>query len=146
MLLLSSLFSSHTQAQDHESSLPTLQGRRAVIVEDEGITQMQIQRLLTRAGVLVVGTAGNGADGVDRVLQQEPDLVLMDIKMPLMDGMEATRRILARFRTCIVLLTAYLEYEEQARQLGACGYLVKPISSLTLLPQLQQALHNFYQQ
>ena len=143
-MLLSSLPSSHSQEHQYESDLPPLQGRRAVIVEDEGITQMQIQRLLSRAGILVVGTAGNGADGVDKVLKLEPDLVLMDIKMPIMDGLEASRRILEQFRTCIVLLTAYLQYEEQAKQLGACGYLVKPISSITLLPKLQQALQHFY--
>jgi len=104
--------------------------------------QMQLRRILTQAGLRVVAIAGDGQTGVEAVLRERPDLVLMDIKMPVMDGLEAARQILAAYRVCIVMLTAYAteEYRQQAAELGACGYIVKPITAQTLLPQLQRAL------
>jgi response regulator NasT len=115
------------------------------ICEDEGITQMQLRRILTRAGARVVVIAGDGKAGVDAVLRERPDLVLMDIKMPVMDGLEAARQIIAAYSVCIVMLTAYAtdEYQQEAEALGACGYVVKPITAQTLLPQLAEALARF---
>ena len=128
------------------AAYPTLVDTRVVIVEDEGITQMMLHRTLTRAGLRVVATASTGQQGAEAVLQERPDLVLMDIKMPgAIDGMEASRRILSEFRTCIVLLTANddADYREKARALGACGYIVKPITMDILLPQLAAALERW---
>ena len=112
-----------------------------VICEDEGILQMQLQRALTRAGLQVVGSANNGRTGVETVLRKRPDIVLMDIRMPIMDGLEATRRILAVYHPCIVMLTAYADenYQQQAREIGASGYIIKPVTTETLLPQLHAA-------
>src|SRR5581483_6962366 len=93
----------------------TLAGKRVVIVEDEGITVMQLRRMLVRAGMLVVGTAGNGKEGIETVLRERPDIVLMDIKMPVMDGLEAARRILETYPVCILMLTAYSTAEYQHR-------------------------------
>ena len=118
----------------------TLAGKRIVTVEDEGITQLQLSRLLTKAGLLVVGQASNGADGVEVVLRERPDIVLMDITMPVMNGLEATRRILEQMTTCIVILTAYThdDYRKQARRNGAHGFLIKPVSSETLIVALER--------
>ncbi|HLJ54026.1 MAG TPA: response regulator [Chthonomonadaceae bacterium] len=115
------------------------------ICEDEGITQMQLRRILTRAGARVVGIAGDGQSGLETVLRERPDVVLMDIKMPVMDGLEAARQIMAAYPVCIVMLTAYAteEYQREAEALGASGYIVKPITAQTLLPQVQEALERF---
>jgi AmiR/NasT family two-component response regulator len=133
------------QRTQHETSSSPLAGKRVVIVEDEGITQMQLRSILTRAEMLVVGAAANGADGVEVVLRQKPDLVLMDIIMPVMNGIEATKQILASFLTCIIMLTAIsdTEIQEQAQAAGICGYVVKPVSSDTLLPEIEAAYHSF---
>ncbi|MCW3097522.1 MAG: Fis family transcriptional regulator [Chthonomonadaceae bacterium] len=123
-----------------------LSGKRVVIVEDEGITQMQLHRLLTLMEMEVVGAATSGPRGVEAVLQAKPDLVLMDIRMPgEYDGLEAARRILEAHPVCIVMLTAFAgkEYREQARDIGTCGYIVKPIDQDTLIPQLEAALSSF---
>lgn len=122
-----------------------LAGKRAVIVEDEGITQLQLRYILERRQVKVVGTAANGLGGVRLVETAKPDLVLMDIKMPVMSGLEAAEIILASVPTCIVFITAYSNAETRARafEKGACGYVVKPITSDTLIPQLVSAYHRF---
>lgn len=118
-----------------------------VIVEDEGITMMQLRRTLTQIGLKVVGAAGNGQEGVEIVLREHPDLVVMDIKMPVMNGIEAARRILETYPVCIVMLTAFSteEFQQQAREMGACGYVLKPITSDTLIPQLETAYRKYVQ-
>jgi two-component system, response regulator PdtaR len=124
-----------------------LAGKRIVICEDEGITMMQLRKALTRAGLIVVGIAGDGQDATEIVLREKPDIVLMDITMPGMDGLEATRRIMAETSTCVVMLTANTDAErmEKAREYGAAGFVAKPITADLLLPALQQALHMFYE-
>ena len=116
-----------------------LVGKRVVVAEDEGITSLQLERLLKRAGLQVVGKAGNGQEAVKVVLRERPDIVLMDIRMPLLDGLQAAERILSEYRPCIVFVTAFTHYQEQARHLDACGYLVKPVTSENLLPALREA-------
>ncbi len=121
--------------------LSSLAGKTIVTVEDEGITQLQLRKLLTRAGLVVVGQAMNGQEGVDIVLREKPDLVTMDITMPVMDGIEATPRIMETDDTCIIIVTAYAseEYQTKAREAGACGYLLKPLDSTALLPALEHS-------
>ena len=134
-----------TDSQQMDTAL-AFAGKRIVVVEDEGITQMQLGRILKRAGFTVAGAALNGADGVALALQERPDLVLMDINMPgAYNGLEAARRILAEYKTCVVMLTAYGDYVEEARQIGVCGYIVKPLDEQSLLPQLRNALQRFQQ-
>lgn len=144
------IFSSDSMAMSNDSGalepgpselVPALVGKRVVIVEDEGITVLQLRKLLTRAGLLVVGAASNGQDGVDVVLQERPDIVLMDITMPVMNGLDAAELILSHYQVCVVMLTAYGtdEYRERARQIGACGYITKPIHGPRLLPELDAA-------
>ncbi len=122
-----------------------LRGKHAVVVEDEGVTQMQLRRILSRAGLRVVGSATSGEEAVRIVLREQPDLVLMDITMPgAINGLEATRRILREFSTCVVMVTAYSEHREEADSIGASGYVVKPVSSDTLLPEMERAWHQFH--
>lgn len=118
------------------------------MVEDEGIAILQLRRTLTQAGLKVVGAAANGREGVEVVLREKPDLVLMDIRMPVMDGIEATRQILASYSVCVVMLTAYStdDYLQQAEKVGACGYVLKPVTATTLLAQLQTAFQKFLQE
>src|SRR5579871_931015 len=132
-------------SQDAPGARVSLAGKRVVICEDEGITQLQLRRALTRAGLTVVGVAGSGAAAVEAVLREQPDIVLMDIRMPVMDGIEATRQIMAAYPVCILMVTAYANEGNQARarQAGASGYLVKPITSEALVPALQDALATF---
>lgn len=124
----------------------SLRGKRAVIVEDEGITQLQLKKILQSEGIEVVGAAGNGKEGVEFVLRERPDFVLMDIRMPDMDGLEATERILAEYHVCIVMLTAFSDegYRQRATELGVCGYVLKPVTVETLMPQLKALYHRFH--
>lgn len=135
-----------TPEPEQKSQAPALMGKRAVVVEDEGITQLQLTRILRREGLDVVGTASNGKEGVKTVLAERPDLVLMDIRMPVMDGLEATERILSEYRVCIVMLTAFSdeEYRKRAEELDTCGYVIKPVTAESLMPQLKAAFEKFY--
>jgi len=119
-------------------------GVRAVIVEDEGVIQLQLKKSLHKLGMKVVGTAINGEEGVGICLNERPEIIFMDINMPgQINGLEAARRILAEYRACIIILTAYTEYEEEARKLGACGYVVKPVDAMMLRYQLRKAFVKF---
>jgi two-component system, response regulator PdtaR len=119
--------------------------KKAVIVEDEAITQLQLRRILRLYGVDVVGMAGDGEEAVRMVLSLKPDLVLMDVRMPVMDGLEAADRILQQFQVCILMLTAFSEeeYLRRAAEVGACGYVIKPVTNETLLHPLVHALEEF---
>jgi two-component system, response regulator PdtaR len=129
-----------------ENESISLRGKRAVIVEDEGITQLQLRKLLRSEGVSVVGAASDGQEGVALVLRERPDFVLMDIRMPIMDGIEAAERILAEYRVCIVMLTAFSDeaYRQRAAGAGACAYIVKPVTVETLVPQLKAAYQKYH--
>ena len=128
---------------DHSESDP-LPGMRTLTVEDEGITQMQLAKILKLAGMDHVGRAMSGPDGVALALKMRPDVILMDINMPgEYDGLEAARLILKEFRTCIIMLTAYTNSEERAREIGAHGYVVKPVDNNLLLSRIREALSNF---
>ena len=134
-----------TQSKPEAIAAESLRGIRVAIVEDEGMTAWQLRKILARAGMEVVGAAPDGREGVTLVLKERPDLVLMDINMPVMDGLEAARLILAQFEVCVVMLTAFAvpEYRERAKRLGACGYVIKPITGDSLLPQIERAYHAF---
>ena len=128
-----------------ENPVRLLQGKRVVIVEDEGLTQMLLRRAVVKAGLQVVGMAGNGKEGVEIGLRERPDIILMDIRMPIMDGLEAAALILAEYRVCIVMLTAFSteEFRDKALQIGAAGYINKPVLSEMLYPELERAWAKF---
>ena len=121
-----------------------LTGKRVLTVEDEGITQMQLGKILKSAGMQQVGMATSGPQGVALALKERPDIILMDINMPgAYNGLEAARLILAEYPTCILMLTAYTDYADEATAIGACGYLLKPVDRLTLLHGIRKALAEF---
>ena len=124
-----------------------LQGRRVVIVEDEAITQIQLRKICLTAGMQVVGLAADGESGVRIALETHPDIVLMDIKMPVLDGLTAAERILRELSVCVVMLTAYdlEDYQQRAKAIGTCGYVLKPFTGAVLVPKLQAA-YRVYQQ
>jgi len=128
-----------------ESGVSVLRDKRIVIVEDEGITQLQLKKICQLAGMLVVGTARDGEVGVQMVLETLPDIVLVDIKMPGMSGLEAADIILRQHAACVIMLTAYdlEDYKTRATVLGTCGYILKPVTAGSLIPQLEAAYRQY---
>lgn len=117
--------------------------RTVVIVDDEPVTRMDLADMLEEAGFQVAGEAGDGFDAVELCEARRPDVVLMDVKMPVFDGLTAAETILSRdLAGCVVLLTAFQDREivEKAGRIGVTGYLAKPIDPRSLLPTLELAL------
>lgn len=118
-------------------------GNRVVIVDDEPITRMDIAEMLVEEGYDVVAEASDGFDAIELCQKHKPDLVLMDVKMPLLDGLKAAEMIHQdKLASCIVLITAYSgkEFIEKAKKIGVMAYVVKPINEKNLLPTLAVAL------
>lgn len=129
---------------DVQDKFSTLRGIRAMVVEDEGIIQLHLRKILGDAGMTLVGAAQTGEAGVEKALKLRPDVILMDIKMPgRINGMEAARKILEHYPSCIVMLTAYSEHREKCFELGASGFLVKPIESRNVILELTSAYEKF---
>jgi two-component system, response regulator PdtaR len=118
---------------------------RVLICEDEGLTALRLKKALTGLGYEVAGEAKNGEEAVALAERLKPDAILMDIRMPKLDGIAATERIMAARPTAIVMITAYSERElvEAALRAGASGYLVKPVSDEQIEPALAVALNRF---
>lgn len=118
---------------------------RVLIAEDEGLTALRLSKALESLGYEVVGEAKNGEEAVRLSERLKPDAILMDVRMPKMDGIEATARIMERQPAAILMLTAYSERElvDAALRAGASGYLVKPVSDEQIEPALRVALNNF---
>ena len=112
-----------------------------VIAEDEAIIRLDLRELLEEEGYVVVGEAGRGDQAVELVRQLQPDLVILDVKMPGMDGIEAARRITSEGICAVLMLTAFSQREivEQARDAGAVAYLVKPFQKAELVPAIELA-------
>ncbi|WP_077138434.1 ANTAR domain-containing response regulator [Flaviflexus massiliensis] len=114
-------------------------------MEDEALIRLDIVETLTEAGIDVVGEAGDGEEAVEKAKELEPDVVVMDVKMPGMDGITAAEQILAN-RTCaVVMLTAFSQSElvERARDAGAMAYVVKPFTPADLIPAVEIAVSRF---
>lgn len=117
--------------------------KTVVIADDEPITRMDLCEILQRANYKVVGEASDGFDAVEICRKHKPDLVLMDVKMPLLDGLKATKIIVnEELADSVVLLTAYSgnEFIEQAKEAGVMCFLVKPFDERHLLPAIEVAL------
>ena len=114
---------------------------RILIAEDETIIRLDLRKLLEQAGFEVCAEAKDGLEAVEFARSEEPDLAVLDVKMPRLDGIEAARRILAERPIPIVMLTAYGQEELVARavEAGVFGYLVKPFRETDLLPAIQTA-------
>jgi len=115
---------------------------RIVVVEDESIIRMDLVETLRELGYLVVGEAGDGAAGIEVVRATNPDLVFMDVNMPVMDGITATRAIVGEDLAAVVMVTAYAQRSvvDEAVAAGAAGYIVKPFSSSDLAPAIEVAV------
>lgn len=118
---------------------------RIVIAEDEAIIRLDLRETLEEEGYQVVGDCGRGDEAVELVKNQKPDVVILDIKMPVMTGLEAAK-LIADTKICpIVMLTAFSQREiiEQARDAGALAYLVKPFQKSDLVPAIELAIARF---
>lgn len=116
--------------------------RRVVVAEDESLIRLDIVETLREAGFDVVGEAGDGEAAVALATELRPDLVVMDVKMPLLDGISAAERLTKDQIAPVVLLTAFSQKElvERATEAGALAYVVKPFTPNDLLPAIEIAL------
>lgn len=119
----------------------TTDKRRVLVAEDEGLIRLDIVETLTGAGYEVVAEAADGEEAVQLALELEPDLCVMDVKMPKMDGISAAEKILSELSCAVVMLTAFSQTElvERARDAGAMAYVVKPFSPADLIPAVEIA-------
>ena len=118
---------------------------RVVIAEDEAIIRLDLRETLEEEGYEVVGETGRGDQAIELVRELRPDLAILDIKMPGMDGIEAARAITAERICGVLMLTAFSQREiiEQARDAGALAYLVKPFQKSDLIPAIEVAIGRF---
>ncbi len=119
--------------------------RRVVIAEDEALIRMDLAEMLAEQGYEVVGQAADGAKAVSLAEELRPDLVILDIRMPVLDGIAAAEQIAAQRIAPVVILTAFSQRElvERARDAGAMAYLVKPFSASDLVPAIEMAVSRF---
>ncbi len=115
---------------------------RVVIAEDEAIIRLDLKETLEEEGYEVVGETGRGDEAVELVRDLEPDLAILDVRMPGLDGLAAAREISTTKRSAVLILTAYSQRDliEQARDAGALAYLVKPFQRAELIPAVEIAL------
>jgi two-component system, response regulator PdtaR len=120
-------------------------GKRVVIAEDEAIIRLDLKEILESEGYDVVGETGRGDEAVELTRTLEPDLAILDVKMPGIDGIEAARQITATQRVPVLILTAFSQRNliEEARDAGVVAYLVKPFQRAELVPAIAVALARF---
>ena len=124
---------------------PAAAKRRAVVAEDEALIRMDIVETLREGGYDVVGEGANGEEAVALARELKPDVIVMDVKMPVMDGITAAELIAKERLAPVVLLTAFSQTElvERARDAGAMAYVVKPFTPADLLPAVEIAASRF---
>lgn len=115
---------------------------RVVVAEDEAIIRLDLKELLEEEGFEVVGETGRGDEAVELVRSLAPDLAILDIKMPGLDGLSAARQINGERLAAVLILTAFSQRDlvEQARDAGAMSYIVKPFQKSDLIPAIELAL------
>jgi two-component system, response regulator PdtaR len=120
-------------------------GARVVIAEDEAIIRLDLKEILEAEGYEVVGETGRGDEAVELVATHDPDLAILDVKMPGLDGIEAARRITADRKVAVLILTAFSQRNliEDARDAGVSAYLVKPFQRSEIVPAIEVALARF---
>lgn len=118
---------------------------RVVIAEDEALIRLDLKEMLEEDGYAVVGEAGDGEAAIRLARELKPDLVITDIKMPVLDGLSAAERIAEERIAPVVILTAFSQRElvERAREAGAMAYLVKPFSKTDLVPAVEMATSRY---
>jgi response regulator NasT len=128
-----------------EARNATDERRRVLIAEDEALIRLDLREMLIEEGYDVVGEAGDGETALHLVEELHPNLVILDIKMPIMDGLAAAERIAAARLAPVVILTAFSQRDlvERARAAGAMAYLVKPFQKSDLVPAIEIAVSRF---
>jgi response regulator NasT len=118
---------------------------RVVVAEDEALIRLDLVEMLTEAGYEVVGQAGDGEAAITITEKEKPDLVVMDVKMPKLDGISAAERIANQRIAPVVILTAFSQRDlvERARDAGAMAYLTKPFTIDDLMPAIELAVSRF---
>jgi response regulator NasT len=120
-------------------------GHRVLVAEDEALIRLDLVEMLAEEGYVVVGEAADGEQAVEQAEALRPDLVIMDVKMPKMDGIDAASIIAERRIAPVVILTAFSQRDlvERARDAGALAYLVKPFGRKDLMPAVELAVSRF---
>ena len=120
-------------------------GLRVLVVEDEALIRLDLAEMLSQEGYVVAGEAGDGEQAVEQARSLRPDLVIMDVKMPKVDGITAAASIVEERIAPVVMLTAFSQRDliEQARDAGAMAYLVKPFARHELVPAIELAVSRF---
>lgn len=118
---------------------------RVVIAEDEALIRLDLKEMLEEDGYAVIGEAGDGETAIALAAELKPDLVILDIKMPVLDGISAAERIAGERIAPVVILTAFSQRElvERARDAGAMAYLVKPFTKKDLVPAVEMAVSRY---
>jgi two-component system, response regulator PdtaR len=118
---------------------------RVIVADDESLIRMDLREMLTNLGYLVVGEVADGRSAVNQARELRPDIVIMDIKMPDMDGIEAAKILTEERIAPVVLLSAYSQRDlvDRAREAGVTAYLVKPYREEDLTPAIEVALARF---
>ena len=118
---------------------------RVVIAEDAALIRLDLKEMLEEEGYVVVGEAGDGQRAVELVEEHRPDLVILDVKMPVLDGISAAERIAQARLAPVLMLTAFSQRElvERARDAGAMAYLVKPFTKGDLVPAIEMAVSRY---
>ena len=113
-----------------------------VVADDEAIIRLDLKEILEDAGYKIVAETGRGDEAIDLILEHEPDVAILDIKMPGIDGIEVARRIADRSSTAVLLLTAFSQRDliQEAREAGVAAYLVKPYRKGELIPAIESVL------
>ncbi|MEV7086491.1 response regulator [Streptomyces sp. NPDC093085] len=129
---------------DDKSHVPPLT-TRVVIAEDEALIRLDLKEMLEEEGYSVVGEAGDGEQAVALAREHRPDLVILDVKMPVLDGISAAERIAEESIAPVLMLTAFSQRDlvERARDAGAMAYLVKPFSKSDVVPAIEMAVSRF---
>jgi AmiR/NasT family two-component response regulator len=122
-----------------------LERTRVIIADDESLVRTDLREALTELGYLVIGDVGDGQSAVNMARELDPDVVVMDIKMPGMDGIEAAQVLTQEKIAPVVLLTAYSQKDliDRAKEAGVVGYLVKPFREGDLAPAIELAMARF---
>ncbi|WP_229670348.1 ANTAR domain-containing response regulator [Microlunatus endophyticus] len=131
--------------QTKTQAKPTGAASRVVVAEDESLIRLDLVEMLSEEGYEVVGEAGDGEQAVALATDLKPDLVVMDVKMPKMDGISAAEKIAEKRIAPVVMLTAFSQRDliERAREAGAMAYVVKPFGKDDLVPAIEIAIARY---
>jgi response regulator NasT len=143
--LLTAGVDEHRLGRKPKKGAGSVERTRVIIADDESLIRMDLREMLTNLGYLVVGEVGDGRSAVNLARELRPDIIIMDIKMPDMDGIEAAKVLTEERIAPVLLLSAYSQQElvQRARQAGVAGYLVKPFRENDLTPAIEVALARF---